>query len=200
MRKRHTDSWQTVPQTTQELRYSCQLDRENEDSDHYKYTRGKRRKKTLPNSWDDKRCGSWDLRKSWKEKRGKQYYGRKQLQEFKIESTGRTSSWMSRHYCWFLSKEQKYLEEMKIPHKVSREYKIEVEVRTTRWTFVKDGKSKPCYATWSKPLANGTYQIYFWQETGEWKYVPCKPYEVHHKTLTKETITYWNNKELIFNY
>jgi hypothetical protein len=199
MRKRHTDSWQTVPHTTQELRYSCKLDRDNEDSDHSKYIRGKRRRKTLPNSYDDKRCGSWDLRKSWKEKRGKQYYGRKQLKEFKIESTGtRCSTWFSSYWCLFLEKEQKYLEEMNIPHKISREYKIEVEVRTTKWTFVKDGKTKPVYHWKAKP--DGTYPVFYWIETGEWKYVPCKPYEVHHKTLTKETITYWNNKELIFNY
>ena len=49
--------------TTQELRYLC-------DEDHYKYSR--KRRKNLPNSWDDLYRKDYDD-KSWKRHRRTQY-------------------------------------------------------------------------------------------------------------------------------
>lgn len=175
MRKRNVEGCYRAVKTTQELRYACKLNRENEDSDHSRYTRGKRRRGWLRNAWDDVRMSSWHMRKSWKEKRGKQYYGRKQLQEFKIVSDGNSKAiWIGRNWCYFLSKEQEYLEKMKIPHKVACVYETEIEIRTKRWR----------YGSWLDGTTDG--------------YVTCEPFEVRHIVLVKETITYWAEKEAVF--
>jgi hypothetical protein len=188
MRKRHTDSWQTVPQTTQELRYSCQLDRENEDSDHYKYTRGKRRKKTLPNSYDDKRCSSWDLRKSWKEKRKKQYYGRCKLNKYQFVTE-----------CTYPYEIENYLKDNNIPHRKVYVYgEPYTWTRTTKREFIKTGVS-PVYH-WKRLNPDGTRQVMFWQNTGYWIDVKLDEPVVH--TISRQIGTrfiYWTKDEINFN-
>lgn len=62
MRSSYTSGWRH-PKTTQELRL-------NEDPDHKKFTRGKRR--NLPTVYDDLQVCSRD--KSWKHKRKTQYH------------------------------------------------------------------------------------------------------------------------------
>lgn len=58
------------PRTTQELR-------RNSDREEAKYSRGRRRKKRLPNAWDDLMNSRWKLRHpSWKLLRRKQYKAR----------------------------------------------------------------------------------------------------------------------------
>ena len=64
------------PRTTQEARYSC-------DEDHKPYVRAKRRRRNLPNAYDDKpRC----YQKTWKEKgkRKTQYSGKKRLHKVEL--------------------------------------------------------------------------------------------------------------------
>ncbi len=195
MRKRHCEGHYHGVKTTQELRRSYKLNRENEDSDESRLVRGKRRKGYLPNSWDDKRHGSYDLRKSWKEKRTKQYYGRSKLQEFVVEVPRNVDV----TYCrWTRDTEQDYLERMGIPFRVSRVYENWIEVRTKRWDRIPTGKMIPVYDYRGRTNTDGTKRVMYWHEEYISGWFDCKPYEVLHSSLIKETITYWAEKEVVF--
>lgn len=188
MRKRNTDRWQRSIKTTQELRYSCKLNRENEDSDHSKYVRGKRKKCNLPNSWDDIPCGSWDMRKSWKEKRTKQYYGRCELNKYEFVTE-----------CTYPYEIEDHLKDHNIPHRKVHIYGEPYSwTRTTERKFIKTGVS-PVYH-WKKVNADGTRQIAFWQNTGYWIEVKLDKPIVH--TTSRQIGTrfiYWAKNEINFN-
>ena len=188
MRKRHTDSWQRAPRTTQEIRYSCGLNRENEDSDHAPYIRGGRKKSNIPHAWDDIPCGSWDLRKSWKEKREKQYYGRCKLNKYEFETD-----------CTYPYEIEDYLVRQGIAFRKIRIYgEPYTWTRTTKREFIKTGVS-PVYH-WKRLNPDGTRQVMFWQSEGYWIDVKLDKPVVH--TISRQIgirFIYWAKNEINFN-
>jgi hypothetical protein len=78
-----------APKTTQEKRVY---------DEHKEYVRGKRSKRMLPGTWDDIRTSSWDLRKSWKIKRKKQYRVGNRGQEHKVRIESHRREWEIEEY------------------------------------------------------------------------------------------------------